>query len=108
MQIPKNLYSITSHKNHQHRVLRKKNVPLSFTRARELFLAIVTAVGIEREEFAILSLRSGGVSAAANAGVNGILVKSNRYWFIYIYIFYILNFSILYVGSYQGCWVYKQ
>ena len=30
--------SVTSHKNHQHRTLRKKNVPLSYTRARELFL----------------------------------------------------------------------
>ena len=45
------LRSITSHKNHQHRTLRKKNVPLSCTRTRELFFAVVTAVGIEREEF---------------------------------------------------------
>ena len=42
--------SITSRKNHQHRTLRKKNVPLSCTNAKELFLAVVTAVGIEREK----------------------------------------------------------
>ena len=95
MKIPKNLYSITSHKNHQHRVLRKKNVPLSYTRTRELFLAIVAAVGIEREEFVILSLRSGGVSAAANAGVNDILFKSDRCWFIYTLFFYIKFFYII-------------
>ena len=43
--------SITSHKNHQHRTLRKKNVPLSYTGARELFLGVVTAVSMEREKF---------------------------------------------------------
>ena len=56
--------SITSHRNHQHRTLKKKNVPLSYTRARELFLDVVRAVGMEREEFSLHSLRSGGASAA--------------------------------------------
>ena len=42
---------ITSHRNHQHRTLRKKNVPLSYTRASELFLDVITAVGLGREEF---------------------------------------------------------
>ena len=57
--------SITSHhqesiRNLQHSTLRKKNVPLSYTRARELFFDVVT----------VNSLRSGGASTAANAGVN--------------------------------------
>ena len=43
--------SITSHRNHQHRTLKKKNVLLSYARAKELFLDGVTAVGMEREEF---------------------------------------------------------
>ena len=43
--------SITSHRNHQHRTLRKKNVPLSYTRASELFLDVITAEGLGREEF---------------------------------------------------------
>ena len=41
--------SITSHRNHQHRILRKKNVALSYKRARELFLDVVMAVGMLRE-----------------------------------------------------------
>ena len=68
--------SITSHINHQHRTLKKKNVPLSYTRVRELFLDVVTAVGMEKE-FSLHSLRSGCASAIANAGVNDRLFKSH-------------------------------
>ena len=50
--------SITSHRNHQHRTLKKKNVLLSYARAKELFLDGVTAVGREREEFSLHSLHS--------------------------------------------------
>ena len=50
----------------------------SYTRARELFLAVITAVGIEREECSLHSLCSGGASAVANAGVNVRLFKSNK------------------------------
>ena len=72
--------SITSHRNHQHRRLRKKNVPLSYARARELFLDVVTAVGLEREEFSLHSLGSGGAPAAAKARVNDRLFKSHGRW----------------------------
>ena len=72
--------SITSHRNHQHRTLREKNVPLSYTTARELFLNVVTALDMERGEFSLHSLRSGGVSTAANAGVNDRLFKSHGRW----------------------------
>ena len=41
---------------------------MSYTRAKDLFLDVVAAVGIEREKFSLHSLRSGGASAAANAG----------------------------------------
>ena len=71
---------ITSHKNHQHQTLRKTNVPVSYARARELFLDVVTAVGMEREDFSLHSLRSGGASASANAGVNNRLFKSHGRW----------------------------
>ena len=70
----------SSHRNHQHRTLKKKNVTLSYTRTRELFLDVVTAVGMEREEFSFHSLRSGGASAAANAGVNDRLFKIHGRW----------------------------
>ena len=43
--------SITSNKNHQHRTLRNKTVPLSYTKVTELFLDVITTVGIEREDF---------------------------------------------------------
>ena len=68
--------SITSRKNHQHRTLRKKNVPLSCTNAKELFLAVVT------EKLSLHSLRSGGASAAANAAVNDRLFKRDGCWVI--------------------------
>ena len=53
-----------------------------YKRERELFLAVVTAVGMEREEFSLHSWRSGGASAAANAGVNNRLFKSDGCWVI--------------------------
>ena len=68
---------MTSHTNHQHWTMRNKNVPLSYARARELFLDVVAVVGMEREEFSLHSLRSGGASIAANAGVNDRLFKSH-------------------------------
>ena len=71
--------SITSHRNHQYRTLGKKNVPLSYKRARELFLDVITAVGMDRE-FSLHSLYSGGASAATNAGVNDRLFKSHGRW----------------------------
>ena len=46
-----NSKEFTSRKNHQERILRKKNVPLSYTRARELFLDVVAAVGKEKANF---------------------------------------------------------
>ena len=53
---------------------------MSYARARELFLDVVTAVGMEREDFSLHSLRSGGASASANAGVNNRLFKSHGRW----------------------------
>ena len=49
---------------------------------REPFLSVVTAVGIEREEFSLQSLRPGGALAAANAGVNVRLFKCDGCWVI--------------------------
>ena len=49
---------------------------------RELFLSVVTAVGIEGEQFPLHSLRSGGALVAANAGVNVRLFKCDGWWVI--------------------------
>ena len=72
--------SITSHKNHRHRTLRMENIPLSYARLRKLFLDAETTACIEREELSLHSLRSGGVSAAGNAGVNDRLFKIHGCW----------------------------
>ena len=72
--------SITSHRNYQHRALKKKNVPLPYTRARELFLDVVTTVSMVSEEFSLQSLRSAGASVDANAGVNDRLFKNQGRW----------------------------
>ena len=42
---------------------------LSYTRARELVLTILESVGLDHKQFSLHSLRAGGASAAANAGV---------------------------------------
>ena len=48
--------------------LRKKG-GISYTRARELVLQKLAALGLDPKRFGLHSLRSGGVSAAANASV---------------------------------------
>ena len=59
--------------------LRKKG-GISYTRARELVLQKLAALGLDPKRFGLHSLRSGGVSAAANAGVPDRLVKCHGWW----------------------------
>ena len=42
---------------------------LSYTRARELVLVMLESIGLDRKQFSLHNLCSGGASAAANAGV---------------------------------------
>ena len=53
---------------------------LSYTRMRELFLAKLSALGYDARRFGLHSLRSGGASAAANAGVSDRLFKRHGRW----------------------------
>ncbi len=53
---------------------------LSYTRMRELFLAKLKELGFEPKLFGLHSLRSGGASAAANAGVADRLFKRHGRW----------------------------
>ena len=53
---------------------------LSYTRVRELFLAKLTSLGFDAKQFGLHSLRSGGASAAANAGVPDRLFKRHGRW----------------------------
>ena len=48
---------------------------LSYTRLRELFLSKLSELGFDPKQFGLHSLRSGGASAAANAGVPDRLFK---------------------------------
>ena len=60
--------------------LRTVNKPLSYTRVRELLLDALTAIGLERSKFGTHSLRAGGATAAANAGVPDRLFKRHGRW----------------------------
>ena len=42
---------------------------LSYTRAREVVLDMLEAIGLDKRQVGLHSLRAGGASAAANAGV---------------------------------------
>ena len=53
---------------------------LSYTRARELVLAMLESIGLDRKQFSLHSLRSGGASAAANAGVPDRHFKRHGQW----------------------------
>lgn len=53
---------------------------LSYTRMRELFLAKLTSLGFDAKRFGLHSLRAGGASAAANAGVPDRLFKRHGRW----------------------------
>lgn len=54
--------------------------PLSYTRARELILDMFEHIGLDKSKFGLHSLRSGGASAAANAGVSDRLFKRHGRW----------------------------
>ena len=53
---------------------------LSYTRARELVLTMLESIGLDRKQFSLHSLRSGGASAAANAGVPDRCFKRHGRW----------------------------
>lgn len=60
--------------------LRKHNVPLSYTRVREIVLSALKTLGLDYTKFGVHSLRSGGATAAAASGVNDRLFKKHGRW----------------------------
>lgn len=60
--------------------LISSNRPLSYTRARELLLHSLTAIGLNCNQFCMHSLRSGGATAAACNGVADRLIKEHGRW----------------------------
>ena len=53
---------------------------LSYSRMRELLLEKLAQVGLDRTNFGLHSLRAGGASATANAGVPDRLFKRHGRW----------------------------
>ncbi|XP_071133591.1 integrase/recombinase xerD homolog [Mytilus edulis] len=60
--------------------LSKLNKPLSYTRAREILLEALCAIGLDKKQFGLHSLRSGGATQAANNGVSDRLFKVHGRW----------------------------
>jgi len=54
--------------------------PLSYTRAREILLSALESVGLDKSKFGLHSLRSGGATAAASAGIQDRLFKKHGRW----------------------------
>lgn len=59
--------------------LRKSGI-LSYTTAREILLSALSSIGLEKSRYCLHSLRSGGVTAAASAGVDDRLFKKHGRW----------------------------
>lgn len=60
--------------------VRRDNRPLSYTRASEIVLHAFGEIGLDKSKFGIHSLRSGGATAAAAAGINDRLFKKHGRW----------------------------
>jgi len=56
------------------------NVPLSYTRAREILLDSLAEVGLDKSKFGLHSLRSSGITSGANRGVSERLLKAHGRW----------------------------
>lgn len=60
--------------------LRNNKQPLSYTRVRELVLSTLDSLGLDSKKYGVHSLRSGGATAAAAAGVSDRLFKKHGRW----------------------------
>lgn len=56
------------------------NEPMTYSRARQLLHEFLQSAGVTHGDFGLHSLRSGGVTAAANAGVPDRLFKRHGGW----------------------------
>ena len=53
---------------------------MSYTRTREIVLEAFACLGYEKRKFGLHSLRSGGATAAANAGIKDRLFRRHGRW----------------------------
>ncbi|XP_076100861.1 uncharacterized protein LOC143070462 [Mytilus galloprovincialis] len=54
--------------------------PLSYTRVRAIILSALESIGLDKSKFGLHSLRSGGATAAASAGIQDRLFKKHGRW----------------------------
>ena len=74
------LFRGLSSTKHMHGYRLRDSGGLSYTRACELVLEKLKAIGLDARQFGMHSLRSGGASAAANAGLPDRLFKRHGRW----------------------------
>lgn len=60
--------------------LRKNDQPLSYTRVRELVLSTLDSLELDSKGYGVHSLRSGGATVAAAAGISDRLFKKHGRW----------------------------
>ena len=72
--------AITVFKKLQVEELRHTNRPLSYSRMRDILLDSLAKIGLDPKLFGLHSLRSGGATSAANAGVPDRLFKRHGRW----------------------------
>ena len=60
--------------------LRTKDRPISYSRTREIVLDAFDKIGLNKKNFGLHSLRAGGATAAANAGIKDRLFKRHGRW----------------------------
>ena len=72
--------AISRHSDLRKRVLKKPNIPLSYSSTRAIILNALSSVGESEVFFGTHSMRAGGASAAANGGVLDRLFKKHGRW----------------------------
>jgi integrase len=60
--------------------LRNTTKPLSYTRVREIILSALEEIGLDKKNFGLHSLRSGGATAATAADINDRILKKHGRW----------------------------
>ena len=60
--------------------LRAKNEPISYSRIRELFKEALRKLGYNDSLYGLHSMRIGGATSAAKAGIGHALLKSHGRW----------------------------
>jgi integrase len=62
------------------KILRPSNLPMSYSRVRDLILQKFSSIGLNPKLFGLHSLRAGGATLAANSGIPDRLFKRHGRW----------------------------